>query len=129
HGGRSRNAARHAQAFFQQSALARAVERCHGAGMSFHAELTELSGGVKRAHVLATVGELLGWGEQVNLPPGAAEQRAAQHATLAEVQHAAATARRIGELLTALEAKESEWDEEARAVVTQARRDYDRLTK
>lgn len=92
-------------------------------------EYLELVGLVKRAHTLATVGDLLAWDEQVNLPPGAAEQRAAQHAVLAEAAHAAASERRIGELLEKLEARRGELSVDERAVVANARRDYDRATK
>ncbi len=104
--------------------------------------LGELIARVQRAHQLATIGELLGWDEQVNLPPGAAEQRAAQHAALAEVQHAAASDPRIGELLTALEGRANRPGEprlggdpspylagDEQAIVANARRDYDRATK
>ena len=90
------------------------------------AELTTL---VKRAHTLGTVGELLGWDEQVNLPPGAGEQRAAQLAALAEAQHAAASAPRLGELLALLETRRDALSGDQRAIVAQARRDYDRATK
>lgn len=83
---------------------------------------------LKRAHTLSTIGELLGWDEQVNLPPGAAEQRAAQHSAMAEVVHAAASAPRMGELLSQLEAT-PELSAETQAVVREARRDYDRATK
>lgn len=95
---------------------------------SAFAELTTL---VQRAHTLGTVGELLGWDEQVNLPPGAAEQRAAQHAALAEAVHAAASERRIGELLVALEerSKAGELTPDQTVVVAQARKDFDRATK
>jgi carboxypeptidase Taq len=90
----------------------------------------ELVTRLKRAHALGTVSELLGWDEQVNLPTGAAEQRAAQHAALAEAVHAAASEPRIGELLGQLEIN---WTEhlttDQRAVVKQARKDYDRATK
>jgi len=65
----------------------------------------------------------------VNLPPGAAEQRATQHAVLAEAAHAAASERRIGELLAQLEARRGELSADQRAVVANARRDYDRATK
>ncbi|HEY1108750.1 MAG TPA: carboxypeptidase M32 [Opitutaceae bacterium] len=82
---------------------------------------------VKRAHTLGTVGEVLGWDEQVNLPPGAAEQRAAQHAALAEATHAAASEPRIGTALDFLENQPLSADETA--VVAQARRDYDKATK
>src|SRR4051812_3776401 len=74
----------------------------HLARMSTHESMAALAMLVQRAHILSTVGDLLGWDEQVNLPPGAAEQRAAQHAVLAEVQHTAATNPRIGELLDEL---------------------------
>jgi carboxypeptidase Taq len=95
---------------------------------SAFAELTTL---VQRAHTLGTVGELLSWDEQVNLPPGAAEQRAAQQAALAEAVHAAASERRIGELLVELEAraKNGELTPDQTVVVAQARRDFDRATK
>jgi carboxypeptidase Taq len=92
------------------------------------AELTTL---LKRAHALGTVSELLGWDEQVNLPPGAAEQRAAQHAALAEAVHAAGSDVRIGELLGQLEQAEcrEHLTADQKAVVKHARKDYDRATK
>ena len=93
---------------------------------SAFAELTTL---IQRAHLLGTVGELLGWDEQVNLPAGSAEQRAAQHAALAEAQHTAASAARLGELLTALEQPAAALTADQTAVVANARRDYDRATK
>jgi len=58
----------------------------------------ELIALVQRAHTLGTIGDLLGWDEQVNLPPGGAEQRANQQAILATVHHAAACEPRIGEV-------------------------------
>jgi len=98
--------------------------------MIHESALTELVARLQRAHTLGTVGELLGWDEQVNLPPGAAEQRATQHAVLAEVQHAAASDPRIGELLGGLEADAGRPSApDARAIVADARRDYDRATK
>src|SRR5690349_1162765 len=78
--------------------------------VSFHAMTTadamaELVTLVQRAHTLGTIGDLLGWDEQVNLPAGAAEQRAHQHAVLAGTHHAAASEPRLGELLTLLEGR------------------------
>ncbi|MGA3006345.1 MAG: hypothetical protein ABSE59_00490, partial [Opitutaceae bacterium] len=55
--------------------------------MSAYAELIEK---LQRAHVLGTVDSLLGWDEQVNLPPGSAGLRAEQMALMAELGHAAA---------------------------------------
>jgi carboxypeptidase Taq len=72
--------------------------------MTLASVFTELTTLVQRAHSLGTVGELLGWDEQVNLPPGAADQRAAQLAVMAEVQHAADSDPRIGAALAGLEA-------------------------
>ncbi|HEY0946010.1 MAG TPA: carboxypeptidase M32 [Opitutaceae bacterium] len=87
-----------------------------------------LVGQLKRAHILSTVGGLLGWDEQVNLPPDSADQRAEQLALLAELQHAAASAPGIGRALTELEADHTLTDDQ-RVVVREARRDYDRVTK
>src|SRR5688572_15888101 len=95
--------------------------------MTMLPSLAELILLLKQAHTLGTVGELLGWDEQVNLPPGAAEQRAGQHAVLAETTHAAASDPRIGAALGVLEKVELPGDQ--RAVVAQARKDYDRATK
>jgi carboxypeptidase Taq len=97
--------------------------------MTIDPAVTELVGLVQRVHTLGTVGELLAWDEQVNLPPGAAEQRAAQHAALAEAQHVAASDPRIGSVLGGLEAKDGELTDDQRAIVADARRDYDRATK
>lgn len=90
--------------------------------------MSDLTHRVKHAHLLGTVGELLGWDEQVNLPSGAAEQRAQQHAVLAAAQHAAASEAQIGQLLARLESEQGLSDDEG-AIVTHARRDYDRATK
>ena len=97
--------------------------------MTIDAALTELTTLVKRAHTLGQITELLGWDEQVNLPPGGAEQRATQQAALAEAQHAAASTARLGELLAELEAQPTALNADQRAVVFHARRDYDRATK
>lgn len=98
-------------------------------GMSTDAAMAELIALLQRTHTLATVGELLGWDEQVNLPPGAAEQRAAQHAVVAEAVHAAASAPRLGELLASLEAVREQLKDDAQVIVRHARRDYDRATR
>ena len=82
----------------------------------------------KRLHSLGTVAELLGWDEQVNLPPGAAEQRAAQRSALAGATHAVASDPRLGEWLSALEA-DATLTTDQRIVVKEARRDYDLATK
>ena len=97
--------------------------------MTTDAAVCELVRLIQKAHLLSTVGDLLSWDEQVNLPPDAAEQRAAQHAALAETQHVAASNPRIGELLNFLEARDADLSDDHRAIVKNARRDYDRATK
>jgi carboxypeptidase Taq len=105
------------------------THRLHFWGMTIEAGVAELVGLVQRAHTLGTVSDVLGWDEQVNLPPGGAEQRANQHAVLAEAQHTAASDARIGKLLNALESRRDELGHDQRAIVSNARRDYDRATK
>jgi carboxypeptidase Taq len=90
---------------------------------------SELTALLKHTHTLGTIGDLLSWDEQVNLPPGAAEQRAAQHATIAAAHHAAAVNPRIGQLLELLEVTGAGLSALQRVVVLHARRDYDRATK
>ncbi|HZZ57915.1 MAG TPA: carboxypeptidase M32 [Opitutaceae bacterium] len=88
----------------------------------------ELTAHLRRTHTLETVGELLGWDEQVNLPEGAAGRRAEQMAALAEVAHASTCDARVGRWLDELE-KQGNGDAAKAAVVRQARRDYDRATR
>ena len=76
--------------------------------MTTEVAYVELISKLKRAHVLGTVNSLLGWDEQVNLPPDSADLRAEQLALLAELQHAAASDPRVGELLTLLEGRTGE---------------------
>jgi carboxypeptidase Taq len=97
--------------------------------MSIAPPLAELVSQLKRTHTLASVSDLLGWDEQVNLPPASAEHRAGQLALLAELLHAATSNPRVGELLQQLEAGDGELSSEQRAIVRQARRDYDQATK
>jgi carboxypeptidase Taq len=93
------------------------------------AAYAELRARLKRVHLLGSVGGLLGWDEQVNLPAGAAGQRAEQSSLLAELAHAEATSPKLGAALAACEAAEGALDAEARIVVAAARRDFDRATK
>ena len=97
--------------------------------MTTEAAYAELVSALKRAHVLGTVNGLLGWDEQVNLPPDSADLRAEQLALMAELYHAAASAPRSGELLALLEDRRGELSADQAVVVKIARRDYDRLTK
>jgi carboxypeptidase Taq len=97
--------------------------------MNLDAAYAELEARLKQTHLLATIGDLLGWDEQVNLPQASSDQRAAQRAALADVQHAAATAPRIGELLSLLEHARDTLTDGQRLVLHWARKDYDKATK
>ncbi len=124
--------------------------------MTTEAACAELVSRLKRIHVLGTVNGLLGWDEQVNLPPDSADLRAEQLALMAEVQHAAASDPRIGELLVELEGRDGpaasakasapkpgrpgkgtagpavppyQLTADPQVILKHARRDYDRVVK
>ncbi|ATC64524.1 carboxypeptidase [Nibricoccus aquaticus] len=90
---------------------------------------SELNTRLRRAQLLDSIGQLLGWDEQVNLPADSVAHRAAQHAALAETAHAALSDPKIGELLAVLEAQVKTLTSDQQIVVRWARRDYDRATK
>ena len=97
--------------------------------MTTAAAYADLEARLKRAHVLGTINGLLGWDEQVNLPPDSADLRGEQLAAMAELQHAAASDPRVGELLTLLEGRRGELTADQQVVVRIARRDHDRVVK
>ena len=97
--------------------------------MTTDALFSELNSRLRRAQLLDSIGQLLGWDEQVNLPAGSAENRGAQHAALAETTHAALSDPRIGDLLAGLEVQGATLTPDQQTVVRWARRDYDRATK
>lgn len=93
---------------------------------SAYAELLDL---LEKAARLGEVQSLLHWDEQVNLPPDSRDARAAQSATVSDLLHRASTDPKIGSLLNRLEAERDSLPAEARAVVREARRDYDLLVR
>jgi carboxypeptidase Taq len=84
---------------------------------------------LKRAHYLYTVESLIGWDEQVNLPPQSSDIRAEQMSLLAELGHEARSDAAIGEALTELEAQRDTLDFDQQVIVREVRKDYDRVTK
>jgi carboxypeptidase Taq len=74
---------------------------------------------------LRSIQNLLGWDEQVNLPPGSAPMRAEQLSALGELIHREATSPELGREIERLERRMSDLDEDARCVVRLARRDFD----
>ena len=92
---------------------------------------SELIARSREQALLGSCSALLGWDEQTHMPPGGAENRAAQLALLAGLQHARATDPKIGELLGELEASERFKDPESPEAVNlrEIRRGYDRRVK
>ncbi len=87
----------------------------------------ELNEKLKRQSLLGSVSGLLGWDEQVNLPPDSQDLRQDQLAALSAVIHEANTDPEIGAQLAILEALELSDDQTV--VVREARKRYDRATK
>lgn len=90
---------------------------------------TDLLEALQNTYWLRSTLGLLGWDEQVNLPPGSAEHRGGQNAFLADLHHREFTRPEIGEWLDALEQERDSLTEDQRTVVTWTRRDYDRARK
>ena len=92
---------------------------------------SELIERLKKTSLLGSCSAVLGWDEQVNLPPAGGEHRAGQLALLAGMAHEQATHPRIGELLSELEVADDLGDEGSTAPINvkHARRSYDRDTK
>lgn len=85
------------------------------------AEITDLSG----------IQALLGWDQQVNMPPGGTEDRANQAALIGGMIHERITSDEMGQLLADLQTEISDLNadtDEAR-IVKQAKRNYDLQTK
>ncbi len=93
------------------------------------ADLVRLTELLRHADRIRSVIGLLGWDEQVNLPPASAPRRAEQLSTLAALAHEAGTAPEIGALLGRLEAEGERLEPDARVIVRHARRDFDRATR
>lgn len=86
----------------------------------------ELLNRLERAHLLNDISELLAWDEQVNLPSGAAAQRGAQHAALADILHQVLTDPRHESILRSLAANLSLLSEDQRIVMDWAWREFKR---
>ncbi len=77
--------------------------------------------------LLGSIGGVLGWDQQVNMPPKGVARRAQMQAYLAELGHRRATDPRIGELLA--EAEQGDWPAGPAANLREWRRAYDQATK
>lgn len=89
-----------------------------------YAELRKHS---KELAVVGSINSLVGWDQQVNMPPRAVAHRASMSGFLEELIHRKATEPRVGELLAAAEAEP--WADAEAANLREWRRDYDLATK
>jgi carboxypeptidase Taq len=94
-----------------------------------HAAIKELSTKLEKKHNLGSVLSLLGWDEQVNLPPKSADQRARQMAMVSELHHELSSDRTIETLLKKLETDWDTLDFKEQVIVRHSRKDYDRSTR
>ncbi|MBI1879501.1 MAG: carboxypeptidase M32 [Chloroflexi bacterium] len=72
---------------------------------------------------------VLGWDQQVYMPPGGAAARAEQLATLSKITHEMFIADEIGALLSDLTAAEFPYDSDEASLIRVVRRDYDKARK
>ncbi len=84
---------------------------------------------LKSLHLIQSVQGLLGWDEQVNLPPKSAGFRAEQMAEMARLAHETASDPELGAALTELESQLDALSADQQVVVREARRDYDRVVR
>ncbi len=84
-----------------------------------------------RYHDLHGAAAVLGWDEEVNMPPKGAEGRAEQMATLTALAHEIFTSEETGRLLEEAEAEVADMDyrSDEASLVRVVRRDYDKMTK
>ena len=88
----------------------------------------ELLERLKDIDLIGQIGGLMGWDQEVLMPPKAAALRAEQMAWISKTGHQKLTDPRVGELLSELESKD-ELDEVKSANVRLARESYDKATK
>lgn len=89
---------------------------------------------LKRSHEIALIGStnaVLGWDQEVNMPPKGAQWRAEQSAYLSGLAHRKATSPEIGDLLAAIEESDLIADplSDIAVNVREWRHDYDRAVK
>jgi len=84
---------------------------------------------LQRIALLRSSQRILGWDEQVNLPPGGAAFRGRQNSALADLLHRESTSTKLGDLIAAAESVRGTLDDKQKVVVHHARRDYDHAAK
>lgn len=83
----------------------------------------------RRISEISSVYGLLGWDEQVNLPPGSSALRGRQYAVMAEWIHNESSRPEIGDELAELESDLDNLSPEQKVIVSHTRKDFDRMVK
>jgi len=81
---------------------------------------------VRRYNYLGDAGSVLGWDQQVMMPPGGTPARSKQSSTLSTLQHELLTDEQLGEWLDELDGAV---DDEKQAVVREVRREHERASR
>jgi carboxypeptidase Taq len=89
----------------------------------------ELTKEFKQYSTLASIGGLLSWDMQVNMPPKGATKRANELALVSGLAHERLTSPRVGELISACKSANGTLSDAEKANVREMSRDYDRATK
>lgn len=84
---------------------------------------------LKEIKNIQTAEAVLGWDQQVFMPPGGAEARAEQLATLSKISHELFTTEEIGLWLNDLSKADFAYDSDEASLIRVVRRDYDRARK
>jgi carboxypeptidase Taq len=94
-------------------------------------KLQELKGRLKEISDLNSATAVLGWDQTTYMPPGGAEARSRQMATLARLAHEKLTDPDLGKLLDSLQPYEESlpFDSDEASLIRVARRDYERAAK
>jgi len=101
-------------------------------GATISAAYDELVRISREIHLLGATSSVLGWDQQVMMPPGGVEMRSRQLAQLAGLRHARLTSSRVGELLATCEADPELVDDpesETAVNIRELRRKFDRETR
>ncbi len=93
--------------------------------------LNQLKERLTEIYNLGQAGALLGWDQQVNMPPGGAMHRAAQLSTISKLTHEMFTADETARLLAAAEAEGQglDYDGDDASLLRRTRHDFDLATK
>lgn len=84
---------------------------------------------LKEVKNLNDAAAVLGWDQQVFMPPGGAEARAEQLATLSRLAHEMFTSDEVGQLLDDLSQADLAYDSDEASMVRVAKRDFDKARK